>query len=188
MGFTEIASLDADTTIALGGVNKQTGRKNPTSIEGYYLGSRQVDGKRGPSNLHFLQTPKGNVGVWGKTDLDRKLSSVLVGTMIRASFVGMTPTPKGDMYKFKVEVDKDNTIEVATLSAGAGNTTSSAYSEDAAGDEDDGVPYGADSDDDSYEEDEESQQAALLAAEAAAKEAALKKAKMNAILNKGKKA
>lgn len=187
MSFTEIASLDADTTIALGGVNKQTGKKNPTSVEGYYLGSRQVDGKRGKSNLHFLQTNKGNVGVWGKTDLDRKLSGVLVGTMIRASFVGMTPTPKGDMYKFKVEIDKDNTIEVATLAAGAGNSNSSSYSEDDGTYEGYGTEESVDPDEASYDDDEETQQAALLAAEAAAKEAQAKKARMNAILNKGKK-
>ncbi len=113
MAFKEVSSLDAENTIALGGKNKKTGKSNPTSAEGYYLGSRKVSNKNGESSIHFLQTPKGNLGVWGKTDMDRKLSSVTPGDMIRISFTGMTPTPRGDMYKFKVEVDSDNTIEVS---------------------------------------------------------------------------
>lgn len=118
MGFTEVSSLDADVTIALGGKNKKTGKSNPKSIEGYYLGTRKVEskkGKNGLASLHFIQTSEGNVGVWGKTDLDRKLASVTPGTMIRATHTGMQATPNGEMYKYKVEVDSDNTIDVAGL-------------------------------------------------------------------------
>ncbi len=64
--------------------------------------------------LHFFQTPKGNIGVWGKTDLDRKLSTVAPGTMTRAAFASMKACPgKNDMYVYKVETDKANVIEVA---------------------------------------------------------------------------
>lgn len=118
MGFKEISSLDADTTTALGGFNKKTGKSNPTKAEGYFLGSKVVDSaksKTGTAKLHILQTPKGNVGVWGKTDLDRKMLAVAPGTMIRITQNGTVPTKGGnDMYKFKVEVDTENTIEVAT--------------------------------------------------------------------------
>lgn len=122
MAFTEVQTLDAENTTAIGGVNRKTGKKNPASAEGYYIGTRQVDSKKsksGKASIHFLQTPKGNLGIWGKTDLDRKLSSVPVGAMVRVSFTGMTPTPNGDMYKYKVEVDGSNTIPVSTSSLGA---------------------------------------------------------------------
>lgn len=126
MAFTEVQSLDAEITIALGGTNKKTGKKNPTTAEGYYLGSRKVENKTGESSIHFLQTSKGNLGIWGKTDLDRKLTAVVPGTMVRLNFTGMQATPRGDMYKFKVEVDADNTIDVSGL---ASSNTSSAEEE-----------------------------------------------------------
>lgn len=151
MSFKEVTSLDAEVTISLGGVNKKTGKKNPTSIEGYYLGHRIVENKKGEGKIHFFQTPKGNVGVWGKTDSDRKLSGVTPGTMTRISFDKMQPTPNGEMYKYKVEVDGDNTIEVAGLSSASDDSGSSStvdddngYSSDAdTSDDSDSLPYGA---------------------------------------------
>lgn len=152
MSFKEVASLDAEVTISLGGVNKKTGKKNPTSIEGYYLGSRVVESKKGESKIHFFQTSKGNVGVWGKTDSDRKLSGVTPGTMTRISFDKMQPTPNGEMYKYKVEVDGDNTIEVGGISASLGNEGAGSgfgdsgddYVSDAdTSDDSDSLPYGA---------------------------------------------
>lgn len=118
MAFKTVVALDADTTISLGGVNKKTGKKNPTSAEGYYLGSRQVPStksKSGFDTLHFLQTPKGNLGVWGKTDLNKKLATVTPGNMIRMSFSKMVPTKNGDMYSFTVEFDAENSIDVSNL-------------------------------------------------------------------------
>lgn len=115
MGFKQVSSLDADVTVPLGGTDRKTGKKNPNMVEGYYLGSRQVDSKKsktGKALIHFFQTSEGNLGVWGKTDLDRKLQGVPTGSMVRASHVGMQNTPNGEMYKYKVEVDGDNTIEV----------------------------------------------------------------------------
>lgn len=117
MAFTEITSLDAEQTTALGGTNRKTGKKNPTQVEGYYLGSRKVESKKSKSGfaaIHFFQTPKGNLGVWGKTDMDRKLEGVTPGSMVRVTWTGMQATPNGEMYKYKVEADKDNTIEVST--------------------------------------------------------------------------
>jgi hypothetical protein len=130
MAFKEVQSLDADVTIALGGVNKKTGKANPKQVEGYYLGKRTTENKKakdGTSNLYFFQTSKGNVGVWGKTDLDRKMGAVKLGAMTRITQSGMVPTPNGDMYKFKIEVDTDNLIEVSeALSA----TTTNSYSDE----------------------------------------------------------
>lgn len=115
MAFKQVQDLDSETTISLGGVNKKTRKANPTSVEGYYIGKRKVDSKKAKSGFSFIyyfQTPKGNVGVWGKTDLDRKMEGVVAGNMVRASFEKMIPTPNGEMYKYKVEFDPDNTIEV----------------------------------------------------------------------------
>lgn len=146
MGFQEITSLDAEMTIAIGGMNKKTGKKNPTSIEGYYLGKREVESKKsktGKAFVYYFQTSKGNVGVWGKTDLDRKMESATPGTMLRVSHTGMLATPNGEMYKFKVEFDPSNTITVA-----GSNEASGGYEEEEA--------PGFDSDEelDSYDSDE----------------------------------
>lgn len=113
--FKEVQDLSPDTVIAIGGLNKKTGKKNPTSLEGYYLGKRSVDDKKKKSGLSYIyvfQTSKGTVGVWGKTDLDRKMGAAVIGAMLRVTSIGTVPTPNGDMYKYKVEIDTDNTIEV----------------------------------------------------------------------------
>lgn len=119
MAFKEVQDLGCDATVKLGGVDKKTGKKNPTQVEGYFLGTREIDSKfsrTGKAALHVLQTPKGNVGVFGKTDLDRKMNAVTPGTMIRITQKGSVPTNKGnDMLKFTVEVDEDNRIEVGGI-------------------------------------------------------------------------
>lgn len=176
MGFKEVSSLDAEVTISLGGVNKKTGKKNPTSVEGYYLGSRTVEGKKGDSKIHFFQTSKGNLGVWGKTDSDRKLGGVAPGTMTRISFDKMQATPNGDMYKYKVEVDADNTIDVGDL-GGSTEGASPAYNAFESAEE-----LGYASDEDTSDADQEAE---LIAAQSTAE----RKAKVQALLNgKGKKA
>lgn len=121
MAFKQVASLDADVSYALGGINKKTGKPNPTKVEGYYLGTRQVESKMsktGFANIHFIQTSKGNVGIWGKTDLDRKIKQVTLGYMVRITQSGMQTIPgKKPMYKYVVESDDENTIEVAAPEA-----------------------------------------------------------------------
>lgn len=127
MAFQEISSLDADVTVALGKKDKTTGKAYPKQAEGYFLGTRIVENKRGESKLHFLQTANGNLGVWGTTDLNRKLASVPAGTMVRITSTGTKPTPNGEMYTYRVEQDSDNTITVAASSE-ASDVTS--YEED----------------------------------------------------------
>ena len=120
MAFQEVTDLSADVTVSLGGINKKTNKPNPTKVEGYYLGSKKVEDRKkksGFSYIYFLQTPKGNLGVWGKTDLDRKMLSVTPGHMVCITQEGSVPTPNGDMYKFKVQFDPDNTIEVVSQSS-----------------------------------------------------------------------
>lgn len=113
MGLTEVISLDADVTYSLGKLNKSTGKTDPKSVEGYYLGYQQLpDNKYGKSGLHYFKTKTGTVAIWRAGDLDKKLANVKVGTMTKAEFVGMKPTNKGDMRSFKVYNDKANFIEV----------------------------------------------------------------------------
>lgn len=142
MGFKEVQDLDCETTTALGGRNKTTGKANPTKVEGYYIGSKDVDSpksKTGACKLYVIQTANGNLGIWGKTDLDRKMGSVPQGAMIRITQTGMQKIPgKNDMYKFKVEVDAENTIEVSTsLTQGQAEDAGNDYAADEETDLDD---------------------------------------------------
>lgn len=170
MGYKTVDSLDADLTYSLGKRNKTTGKTDPETAEGYYLGCRLTEGgKYGPSKLHFLKTPKGNLGVWGKSDMDKKLANVQPGTMVRITTAGTRSTPRGDQHVFKVEVDADNTIEVAS---NIGQQASPAAYDD-----------GGDNDNDvSPDQEDFDQDAALIAAERAAKAA-----KVQALLNKNRK-
>ena len=175
MAFKELNDLNPDLTISLGGTNRKTGKANATQVEGYYMGSRTVpDNKKksGISYIHVFQTSKGMLGVWGKTDMDRKVLAVTPGTMTRVTSTGTRPTPNGDMYVFKVEVDGDNTVQVV----GSVNQNPTPQ-EDGANDQD-GATYESAP---AFDEDEE------LVATAAA-EAAAKKARVTALLNKNKKA
>jgi hypothetical protein len=125
MAFREVTSLDADVTVRLGGVDKKTGKKNPTQQEGYYLGAKEINSpksKSGKAALHIFSTPKGNVGVWGKTNMDQKLKGVTPGTMTRVTFKNMQATPNGEMYVYTVETDGDNTIDVGLNTAAAEDT------------------------------------------------------------------
>lgn len=162
MSFQEVASLDAEVTVALGKRNKATGKDYPKQAEGYYLGSRSVQNKRGESKIHFLKTEKGNLGVWGTTDLDRKLAQVPNGTMVRITSTGTKPTPNGDMYTYKVEQDASNAIEVQISAAPAYADDSEEESSD-----DVGTSY-TDADDE-----DAAQSVALAAAERKAKVEAL---------------
>jgi hypothetical protein len=117
MAFKEVQDLGCDNATALGGINKKTGKKNPTQVEGYYLGTREVEARlsrSGKASLHIFQTAKGKLGVWGKTDLDRKMKAAAPGNMIRVTYSGTRNVPTGIMHTFKVEVDADNTIDVGT--------------------------------------------------------------------------
>lgn len=132
MAFKEVLDLGCDVSIALGGINKKTGKANPKTAEGYFLGSRTVaspKSKTGTAKLHIFDTEKGKLGVWGKTDLDIKISGVAPGAMTRVTFTGMKETKNNPMYVYKVEVDSDNTIDVSGLDTTSAGTSES-YSEE----------------------------------------------------------
>lgn len=116
MAYEKIADFDCVKQIALGGtrLDKKTGKryKNPTQIEGYYVGSKTgIENKLNPdkpTSLHIFQTLEGNVGVWGKTDLDQKMKRAKVGLMTLAEFTGMVPTNKQPMFKYSLKQDPQN--------------------------------------------------------------------------------
>ncbi len=178
MAFKEVADLSTEVTVSVGGTNRKTGKKNPDRVEGYYLGRRSVADtkkKSGVSYIYVLQTSKGNLGVWGKTDMDRKMDSVPLGTMIFIAFEKMVPTANGEMYKYKVGVDADNTIEVNTLPSGQTSQETTVTANDNFADADESY-------DDTTDEDEAD------AAQAAALAAAERKAKVQALLKGNKSA
>ena len=170
MAFKKIQTLEAETTTALGGINSKTGKPNPTSIEGYLLGTKTITNADGQaSKVHYFKTSKGNQAIWGKTNIDAQLAGVSLGTMTRVTFEGKVKVKKGFMYKFLVETDEENTIEVNTPKSATVQATS-AYEEE---EEDAPSLDDEDSEIDSYESDESSQAIALAAAEKKAKVAAL---------------
>lgn len=176
MAYKTVNSLDADVTITIGGQDKKTGKKNPTSVEGFYLGSREVETQskygNGPSVLYFFQTEKGNVGVWGKTDLKKKLAAGKLGLMTLVTYAGMKPTPRGDMHTYKVEQDPDVSIDVSDLNALA--STGSGGEED--------YNDGGDADEEEEEEAYEPEVAAVAFKETPEQ----RKAKVQALLNRNK--
>ncbi len=115
MAFEKIASLDAETQVNLGGINKKTGKPNPKSVEGYYLGTKTgIPNKFNPEKpdcQHVFQTEKGTVGVWGKSHMDPQMAKAIPGCMVRVTFTGTRPSKKGnDQLLFSVEQDKTNNL------------------------------------------------------------------------------
>lgn len=131
MAYEELPDLDASETIALGGVNKKTGKPNPSKIEGYFIGTRTIESaksKTGVCSLHIFQTPKGNVGVWGKTNLDQKLKGVTPGFCLKVEFTGMKETKNNPMYTYKVSIDKSNKIDISSIESPTSTDADTAYS------------------------------------------------------------
>lgn len=120
MSFQELPDLSCDKAIQIGGIDKKTKKANPKQIEGFFIGSRDVESKKsktGFTKLHVFKTATGTVGVWGKTNLDTQLQSVKLGVMTRVTFVGMVATKNNPMYKYKVQIDNDNVLDGVDLEA-----------------------------------------------------------------------
>lgn len=103
-----------DTTINLG--NKDSSTSNPTSVEGYFLGTKDVpDNGYGAGKLHMFQTKAGVVGVWGKANSNRLMTPDLVGNMCLLKFTGMGEKRKGKnpAYEYSLQYDKDNTTDTS---------------------------------------------------------------------------
>lgn len=167
MGYEKVADLSTDNVVKLGGFNEKTQKPNPTTMEGYYLGSRTVQTTNGDAKIHVFQTAKGNVGVWGSKDINDKLTQVRVGTMTLAEFTGKQKLQGGKtLNKFAVSQDKSNMINIS----GAVDESYDTTSDDSA------------NDDGSYNDTDDQAAAELVAAE----RAAAQQAKVQEILNRGK--
>ncbi len=114
MALKAVPNFSSNIEVKIGGVDKKTGKPNPTSVKGYYLStSVNPNGKYGVSKSHFLQTPRGVELIWGKKNMDKQIEQYAKpGMMIEINYTGMRDTPKGAMHTFELKVDEDDTIDV----------------------------------------------------------------------------
>lgn len=115
MAYDELGQIKS---IQLGGVNTKTGKKNPTQLEGYYIGYEKRPNKFNPDkpkNFYKFQTAEGDVGIYASAGLDKVLESATLGVMTKIVATGETlDVGKGNPMKiFKAYQDKSNSIEVA---------------------------------------------------------------------------
>lgn len=175
MAMKKVSDLNAETTFKF--------EKPGQTFEGYYLGSKKVNTNMGQSTLQIFQTDKGNVGVWGSADIDRKLSAVPVGSYTEIAYLKKTKLDGGrTMKKFDVGYDDENTIEVSSAPI---NTSpgSRDESEDDAEDQEVEQDYSSDE----SEEEAEEAPAPVRAAPKASRPAVVsaeRKASVSALLNK----
>lgn len=171
MAYKKKPSLDVETVLKLGGVDKN-GKAYPKQIEGFYVGARTVENEQGISTIHVFQTAKGNVGIWGSKTLNTTLSGNDVGYMVRVTYLGKKKLTKGrTQHMYDIEIDEDQrSDEVGIEAAGSEEDTyeASEETEDEAGAETSNSDY----------EDTSSALSASSAAE--------RKAKVQALVNKRK--
>ena len=81
-------------------------------IEGKYIGKNEKTGKM-QSNLYVIEVNGENVGIWGGSVIDTKLSQIKEGERIRIIYNGDKVGKSGRKYNdFSVFVDIDETSEV----------------------------------------------------------------------------
>lgn len=119
MAYEELGSVD---TVTLGGVDKATGKKNPTEIEGYLVEVQKRPNKfkpNDPQNFYVFQTQSGMKGVYAKAGIDSVLKGAQLGAMTKLVATNETlDTGKGfPMKVFKGYQDKTNTVEVTAYSS-----------------------------------------------------------------------
>lgn len=107
--------LDDVKQVVLGGTNKETGAKNPTSLEGYYIRKEEKPNKFNlakPQAFYVFETQTGLVGLFGKAGIDREMKKANLGLMTKVIDTGTTlDTGKGNpMRVFEVFQDSENSI------------------------------------------------------------------------------
>lgn len=126
--------LEKTRSVQLGGVNKTTGKKNPTELEGYYVGVEKLPNKFNPGqpkNFYKFLTAAGEVGIFASAGLDYVLKGATPGLMTKVVSTGETlDTGKGNPMKvFKAYQDKTNsvgdTVAASTESLSSGEDTGS---------------------------------------------------------------
>lgn len=114
--------LDDIRPVVLGGVDKKTGKKNPTQLEGYYLRVESRPNKFNPDkpqNFYVFQTAEGQVGIYGKAGIDREMKKATLGVMTLVKDTGQVlDTGKGNPMKvFQIAQDKANVLDADSLAA-----------------------------------------------------------------------
>ncbi len=125
MAYEEVSEV---STVQLGGVNKKTGKPNPTELEGYYVGVEQRPNKFNPAqpkNFYKFQTQNGLVGTYASAGIDSALKNAVLGRMTLLISTGeIKDTGKGNPMKvFKAKQDKTNTIDVDNASFASDNSS-----------------------------------------------------------------
>jgi len=184
MAFNDYSSPKPDSWVTVGGVTRE-GVKNPSSLEGYYMGTISEPSSFDKNKLkhtHLIQTAKGIAGVNGSSNLNFKMkdseNNLLkrgispIGVKLRIEFVGTKPSSKGNPTKlYKV------TFDVSDINEAIASGVVTAPVEEYASNEED-ESYTSAEVDTADDEDDALQTAALAAAE--------RKAKVEALLAKGK--
>lgn len=116
MAYEELGEI---SIVQLGGINKLTGKKNPSELEGYYLGFETRSNKfnpQVPQKLHKFKSHQGEIGIFGKAGIDKVLKGASIGAMTKLVSTGeVIDTGKGNPMKvFKAFQDKANTLDVAS--------------------------------------------------------------------------
>lgn len=151
MSFKKIIELQAESTVSL----KEPGE----SFTGFYLGYKTTTTSFGESRLHIFSTEEGTVGVWGKTQMDRKLTpapagqkGLKLGMLVQVTLLANSVMKNGRRTATSFDVQYDDAVEPMDMSNIAVTVSSGpSESEHYAGDSSEA----ADVDPDEVEEDEE---------------------------------
>lgn len=116
-------SPDISKYVTVGGSTRE-GVKNPTEIEGYYLGRTESPDNFNPGKTkttYMLRTAKGDVGVNGSANLNIKMTDSekalqaagesALNSFVKITFVGTQPSKKGNPTKlYQVQFDAEDTL------------------------------------------------------------------------------
>lgn len=79
-----------------------------TTYEGVFLAKRPIETDYGTNTIYTFEGPDGEFSVYGFTDLDAKLSQVVLGNEVRMTYEGResVKTKRGlvNMHRVKVEI------------------------------------------------------------------------------------
>lgn len=102
MARKKVVSLDCDRMVEF--------TEKGQFCEGYYLGSKPITTKLGPSTVHVFRGEGGNFGAYGSYMLDDLLRNVPVGFMTYVTYGGKVNIPNSGKTKHVYDVDFDDAI------------------------------------------------------------------------------
>jgi hypothetical protein len=105
---------DGSTSIVvLGGVDKKTGKKNPTELIGYFLKSETINTKFGEKPLYVFKTSTGTKAIIGTGNLNKIMASKVPGLLTHVIDTGeKRDVGKGNPMKvFRVGQDPSDSMD-----------------------------------------------------------------------------